>query len=183
MNLDFTLNPDTTDQWNDIRIIFKVNEKGELKIKGKWLCTTEPGRAATFSKEAAKLKGVARIAFGYHKEKWIVGTHKSVSHRALKQIAQIPVHRDLNKDFKRTGESKTYDVLGLNQHGTEWGYTGVRVGMYSAGCLVGMNRMEHETFMKIIESDPRFLEHGNKWRISSTVLDGTKLVGFITAHK
>lgn len=50
--------------------------------------------------------GAARIAFGQYKS-WQVGIHNADSptaHAALKQVGELTVHRDLNKDGKRTGD-------------------------------------------------------------------------------
>lgn len=133
---DLTQNPDLIDQWNDtIAIIQYIDGKPTFSHLAEG--TTEPGLSSTMSKQAARLGGVARIAIGFHKEKWRIGFHKSdKSHPALVQAAPITVHRDRNKDGKRTGDPVTTDVAGLNWHGTRPGLRPIRVGGFSAGCVV-----------------------------------------------
>jgi hypothetical protein len=65
------------------------------------------------------------------------------------------VYRDLNKDYKRTGDAVFEgSQFGINQH---WGYDHPEdnVGAASAGCLVGRSKDEHREFMRIIKGDPR----------------------------
>lgn len=188
MNLDFTLNNDAPNKFNDLRLVFVNDADGDPILKGKWRATTEPGTTSTNSQQAAILKGVARIEFGYWHQCWVIGTHKEKGHPALVQSGPIGVHRDLNRDGFRTGEKTVYNVQGLNQHGPAWSFIGDEVNNNSAGCLVGIRRMEHEAFMRMVCNDPRNnlgatpLE-GMKWKISTTVCDGTKLAAFAAAHK
>jgi hypothetical protein len=51
-------------------------------------------------------QGAARIAFGQYTA-WQVGRHgTSDRHEALVQVVEVKVHRDLNKDMQRTGDTK-----------------------------------------------------------------------------
>jgi hypothetical protein len=105
----------------------------------------------------------------------VLGFHKgNKEHPALVQVDLITVHRDKNKDFKRTADPVTTDVKGLNQHGARKGLRPVRVGGFSLGCLVRELWEDHEEFIAIVSNDPRAIKD-RKFKISSTVVDGSKL--------
>lgn len=174
-NANLIPNKDLPDKWNDRCLIIQFSPSGAPFIRANYPCTTEPGVSATLSKQAAALGGVARIAFGFHKEKWVLGFHKgNKEHPALVQVDLITVHRDKNKDFKRTADPVTTDVKGLNQHGARKGLRPVRVGGFSLGCLVRELWEDHEEFIAIVSNDPRAIKD-RKFKISSTVVDGSKL--------
>lgn len=165
-NADFTPNDDKPDQWNDRSLLIGVNQ-GDTKILLNAQATSEPGLIAANSKAAEKLGGVARIAIGYHHEKWTGGFHKqNLQHPALVQCAPINVFRDKNKDGKRTGDFYTDDVSGLNQHGTRRGMAPSVVGMFSLACLVRRYWEDHLTFMQILGAS--FL---SDYKFSTTVVD------------
>lgn len=170
LNPDFTPNSDEADGWNDLCVIIDHDETNTPKIIFSAVCTTEPGKTATFDSAASKLGGVARIAFGQYTA-WRVGYHRQArlfdAHPALVQCAPLPVHRDSNRDGKRTGDPIGW-AHGLNQHGTSAVYRGGSVGKWSAGCLVRKNWVEHLRFMEIIRSDARYIS--NKRHIFSTTI-------------
>jgi hypothetical protein len=121
--------------------------------------------------------GAARIAFGQYKS-WIVGTHHagtSSAHEALVQVSPISVHRDLNKDFKRTNDKVDTGLFAINQH---WGYDAPKndLGRTSAGCLVGRTREGHKDFMALLKSDPRYRAN-NGYRFMTAVLAGDEVLG------
>jgi hypothetical protein len=151
MNADGTLNNNIPNCFNDRRIVIEfVN--GTPKIVGNWDATTEPGQFWT--NNPMNPRGAARIEFGQYKA-WQVGIHNG-NHRALVQVNDITVCRDLNKDYKRTGDDYDQGVFGINQH---WGYNmpPSDIGRASAGCLVGRTTEGHQEFMKLIEQDRRYL--------------------------
>lgn len=160
MNEDGTLNSDEPDKFNDVRMVISI-EEGRPKLLKKWQATTEPGRVFTITppKDVRHL-GVARIAFGQYKA-WRVGTHHGLSghsvHEALVQVDNIVVCRDLNKDFKRTGDKKFEGVFAINQH-SSLNKGAATIGSASAGCLVGQVHAGHLEFMKLVKTDPRFKE-------------------------
>lgn len=171
---DLRPNADRPDEWNDRRLIIEKNE-----IIFNVTATTEPGRESTFSPGAGKLKGVARIAFGQYTA-WRRGLHKGdPEHPALVQHGIIPCYRDLDKNFIRTGDKLWNNVTGLNQHGTRKGALVQRVGAFSAGCLVGHNWQDHETFIDICETDPRFITD-RKFLFTTTIIAGDDLWKFYT---
>lgn len=161
MNLDFTLNKDRMDEWNDLRGVFAFNPDGVPYIVFLAVCTTEPGYQATMSTEAKKVFGVARIKFGQYTS-WRQGFHKKARsltpHPALVQCAPIPVHRDFNRDGLRTGDAVSQGY-GINQHGTTPGYIGGKISNWSAGCLVGQWWPQHIQFINLLKMDARYISN------------------------
>jgi hypothetical protein len=151
MNADGTLNDNIPNCFNDRRIVIGfVN--GTPKIVGNWDATSEPG--GFWTEHPMNPRGAARIEFGQYKA-WQVGVHNG-DHRALVQVDNITVCRDLNKDYKRTGDDYEQGTFGINQH---WGYDmpSSDIGKASAGCLVGRTTVGHQEFMELIEQDSRYL--------------------------
>ena len=150
LNSDGSLNSDSPNYFNDIRLVLRFQEP---YIAGIWQASTEPG--SYYTSNPMNSKGAARIKFGQYVA-WRVGTHgNSEPHEALIQVEPVTVHRDFNKDFKRTGDKLDTGLFGINQH---WGYDQVfnNIGRASAGCLVGRTRDGHREFMKLIKSDIRY---------------------------
>ena len=171
---DGTPNADTPNQFNDVRLVFQIGADGAVTSHA-WEGTCEPGRKWTMS--PSDRDGAARIAFGQYKA-WGVGMHpmskRSGQHEALVQRFIVPVHRDFNKDFKRTGDKVFADgIFGINQH---WGYDlpVSDIGGASAGCLVGRTKEGHKEFMRIIKTDARY-KALKGYTFMTAVLDGGKI--------
>lgn len=164
MDEDGTPNVDAPNEFNDLRLVLRVNRAGNPEIAGAWEATTEPGRYYTLV-EKLDPRGAARIAFGQYKA-WSVGTHmagRPSAHEALVQTAPIRVFRDLNADFERTGDEVFTGLFGVNQH---WGFDLPRsdIGRASAGCLVGRTKAGHRAFMALCKADPRYAaSHGYRF--------------------
>jgi len=166
IDFDFKLNKDEFNKWNDLRLVFKyVNDCPELLFRQ--VCTTEPGKMSTFSLDARKRKGVARIAFGQYTA-WKMGFHKqstnAKNHPALVQCNPIPVYRDLNMDGKRIGDIIHTGLFGINQHGTKIGYHDEiksTVENWSEGCLVGKDWNKHIEFINLLKTDSRYVKDNN----------------------
>ncbi|WP_041234146.1 peptidoglycan-binding domain-containing protein [Cylindrospermum stagnale] len=171
MNEDWTLNNDAPNEFNDLRIVIEVVD-GIPKIVNHWQATTEPGNYYTIN--PMNSSGAARIKFGQYKS-WAIGMHGNADrHEALIQVAPITVHRDFNKDFKRTGDKLDTGLFGVNQH---WGYDIPThdIKDASAGCLVGRTRKGHREFVKIIKQDRRYLANNN-YIFYTTVIPGDDLL-------
>ncbi len=172
-SVDLTPNDDRPDAWNDTSLII-VHKNGVPAFAHIGEGTSEPGLSATFSKQAERLGGVARISIGFHSEKWQRGFHKKNSHHpALVQCDDITVHRDRNRDGKRTGDKITTDVRGLNWHGTRANLKPIKVGEWSYACIVrrvwsGMG--SHMEFMALCDADPRY-QANKQFKYSATVVD------------
>jgi hypothetical protein len=169
VNADGSLNDDAFDQWNDRRIVIEIIN-GKPKLVGNWSATTEPGYEYTV--EPMNENGAARIAFGQYKA-WKMGLHGSgySTHKALVQTSKLPVHRDFNQDGLRSGDKVDSGLFGINQH---WGYDLPRVGIASAGCLVGRWQEGHQDFIDILLSDFRYLGNSG-YQFMATVIPGDDL--------
>ncbi|SEI01823.1 Putative peptidoglycan binding domain-containing protein [Methylobacterium sp. 275MFSha3.1] len=172
---DGTLNNDASNRFNDLRIVFTIGADGRPNLDGSiWDSTTEPGRFWTMNPMNAK--GAARIAFNQYKA-WVVGTHHPntpSAHEALVQAEPISVYRDLNKDFKRTGDQLDTGLFAINQH---WGYDASKddLGRTSAGCLVGRTRDGHRKFMALVKDDPRY-KTNHSYRFITAVMPGDEVL-------
>ncbi|MBE9004328.1 peptidoglycan-binding protein [Fortiea sp. LEGE XX443] len=171
MNGDWTLNNDASNEFNDRRIVIEVVD-GVPKIVDHWQATTEPGRYYTLN--PMNPGGAARIKFGQYKA-WAVGGHGTAEiHEALRQVKDIVVHRDFNKDFQRTGDKLDTGLFYINQH---WGYDAPSndIKLASAGCLVGRTRQGHREFMAIIKQDRRYVANRD-YVFYTTVIPGDDLL-------
>lgn len=172
-------NADVHNVFNDRRIVLRRHSSGRPEVLHNALATTEPGDQATM--RPSKPEGVARIAFGQYKA-WRVGFHKALQqppqrHLALVQVGSITIHRDKNKDFKRTGDKTfTGDGFGINQHHAH-NKTVNDIGSHSAGCLVGRSVDEHEAFMALVKTDPRYTA-SNGYVYLTSVLNGDHFGAF-----
>lgn len=135
----FQLNNDYLDQWNDVRLVIKEN--GE--IIHNVIATTEPGKY--YTNKPLNKHGAFRIAFGQYLDAWTIGKHKTQD--ALVQIAPVKGHRDFNKDGFRTNDLIVEGIFGINQHHGGNDYNSI--GLWSAGCLVGLFEKSHDKFMQI----------------------------------
>ncbi len=170
-NPNGTINADEPNKFNDLRLVFEFDRIGEPRILGGWEATTEPGYH--YTDNPMNPNGAARIAFGQYKA-WQVGIHGvSEPHEALVQVGLVSVHRDYNRDMVRTGDAIDEGYFGINQH---HGFDHPTNDIYtaSAGCLVGRTRREHESFMRIVKRDARYLNN-REFIFSTTILDGSKI--------
>ena len=170
MNPDFSLNSDKPNHFNDIRLVIGFEDNKPL-VLGVWEATTEPG--FHYTDNPMNPNGAARIAFGQYKA-WQVGIHgNSEPHEALIQVGLVKVHRDYNRDMKRTGDKIDKGYFGINQHhGYDHPYNDIYTA--SAGCLVGRTRQGHKEFMKLIKTDRRY-QADPEFIFTTTIIPGDKL--------
>jgi len=170
MNTDGSLNDDKPNHFNDVRMVIGF-EGGMPAIIGKWQATTEPG--FHYTDNPMNPNGAARIAFGQYRS-WQTGIHGYAEpHKALVQVAPVPVHRDYNRDMMRTGDDIFEGNFGINQHhGFDHPQNDIHTA--SAGCLVGRTRAGHDQFMKMIKSDRRYQLDRN-FIFTTTIIPGNKL--------
>ena len=172
MNPDGTLNEDRPNAFNDLRVLFRIDDTGLPEFHC-WEATTEPGDQFTFAPQNPA--GAARIAFRQFKS-WSVGLHparRSPKHEALVQTKPVTVHRDFDKNHMRTGDRLDRGLFGINQH---WGYDlpvdDIRNA--SAGCLVGRSTAGHREFMALLKKDARY-RASKGYRFVAAILAGDRL--------
>ena len=167
-------NADRRNEFNDRRTVIAI-ENGRPVLKLNVVGSTEPGDH--FINNPMNPLGAARIAFGQYKA-WRVGTHnasKPSKHEALIQVGEITVHRDLNKDGKRTGDRLDVGAaFFINQHSGFDAPVG-NIGRSSAGCLVSRTTADHREFMRLVKTDPRFRKASNGYKFLTTVIAGDDL--------
>lgn len=166
-----TENDDRPNYFNDLRIIIAFNEGFRPVIEGIYLASTEPG--FYYTDNPMNPKGAARIKFGQYTA-WQVGLHGySNPHESLVQVEEVAVHRDYNRDMKRTGDLIDWGLFGINQH---WGYSYPveDIDDASAGCLIGRLWEEHVEFMQRVKSDRRY-SFNPGFVFPTTIIDRTKL--------
>ncbi|EAP96945.1 hypothetical protein JNB_20083 [Janibacter sp. HTCC2649] len=179
-NDDGRPNPDKPNEFNDRRIVLKRDSAGRPVVLHNVQATTEPG--TFFTLNPLNAEGAARIAFGQYKA-WRVGFHRANQspprkHLALVQAGNITIHRDKNKDGKRTGDKTfTGDGFGINQHNAHDAPVN-NIGKNGAGCLVGRTTAEHKAFMALVKTDPRF-GASNGYMYMSTVINGDTFGAFV----
>ena len=174
MDPDGKPNANTPNEFNDVRVVLRINRNGSPAIVDGWEATTEPGRLFTVGPET-NAQGAARIAFGQYKS-WSVGTHRAGTpgaHEALVQTAPIDIFRDLDRNFRREGDRKFTGVFGINQHRAA-DMSRADIGRASAGCLVGRTRAGHAAFMTLCKADPRYLAN-NGYRFVTSVLPAAEV--------
>jgi hypothetical protein len=170
---DVYSNKDRPDQWNDLRIVLEFSANKIPYISHIARATCEPGTSATHSGNAAKNGGVARLQLTQYKGAAKMGFHKVKTHPALVQVGTILVHRDKNKDQKRTGDP-IHPATGINHHGTNPEFEGEKVSMWSEGCCVGWSWAKHVEFIMLMKEDSRYI--GNKsFAWDFTLIDFEKL--------
>jgi len=165
-------NADEFNFWNDRRLVFRIDDAGNPVVMINVAATTEPGKY--YTQNPMNPAGAARIAFGQYKAHGI-GLHNG-QHPALVQRGKIRVHRDINRDGKRSPNDPISigSAFGLNQHTTRPGQPPQLVGKYSAGCLVGQSYSEHMAFMELIRHDIRLKNNGG-YLFPTAVISGTEL--------
>lgn len=165
-------NADEFNFWNDRRLVFRIDSDGNPVVMINVAATTEPGKY--YTQNPMNPAGAARIAFGQYKAHGI-GLHNG-QHPALVQRGKIRVHRDINRDGKRSPNDPISigSAFGLNQHTTRPGEPPQLVGKYSAGCLVGQSYSEHMAFMGLIRHDIRLKNNGG-YLFPTAVISGTEL--------
>jgi hypothetical protein len=172
MDPDGKANGNVENHFNDLRILIRINDAGVPVLEGNWIATTEPGRHFTFNLAPGVKVGAARIALGQQKA-WRIGTHNANSvngHESLIQVGTLSVHRDKDRNFKRDNDPvDTNNNFGINQH-RAFGEPVTNIGLASAGCLVGHKRAEHETFIRLLKKDARFMASAG-YQFMTTVME------------
>lgn len=168
MSVNGKPNDNAPNKFNDLRLLWKVDDSGQPVLVGMWMATTEPGYFWT--KNPMSPLGAARVKFGLYKA-WGVGMHHT--HEALVQVDDITVFRDLNQDYKRNGDKEDTGQFGINQH---WGYDLDEndLGRSSAGCLVGRSKAGHVDFMHFVKNDARY-RASNSYKFMTAIFPANEI--------
>ena len=129
----------------------------------KFVGTTDPGK--WYAKNPVNPKGTAHIMDGFHKECWIVGTHrKGKSNEQKNSLVQhgnpVRVWRDTNQNFKYDdGDTHETGYFGTNFHHAK---NSKKIGKWSAGCQVIQMIPDFREFMRIVRQSPAYLANHKK---------------------
>jgi hypothetical protein len=131
------------DDW--ITATFRLDDKW---YSYQWEATTDPGRKSMLS--FRNPNGVARLIPGQYIHCWELGKHKN-QYEALRQIGNVRVTRDNNKDLIYDGKQIFEGVYGINIH--KAGQNSIIVEDWSEGCQVFKKSSDFESFMTIVKSN------------------------------
>lgn len=167
MNPDGSRNANRPNAFDDLRVTFSY-QGGKPVVSGLWEATTQPGKRFTeHPVAAARALGAAIIVHGQQRC-WQVGLHRQ-SYEALVQTGgPVTICRDKNMDYRRDGDRQTTGFYGINQHHGGDAPKG-DIGGHSAGCLVTPKVRDHQAFMRIVKSDPRY-RADRKFVFATTVM-------------
>ncbi len=166
MDIDGKLNGNPAYYFNDIRLIIEFQKKKPVVVSC-WEATTEPGYFYNY--HPINLTGAARIAFGQYKA-WKIGMWgKAEPHEALIQVDNVTVHKEFDKEMKRTNEHLEEGLFDIDQH---WGYDlpDNDIAMGSVGSLVGRTRQGHHNFINILKQDRRYQQNPNYLFLTAIIL-------------
>lgn len=128
-----------------ITVTYRVGDKWVVK---EWEATTDPGKKAML--EHGNPKGVARLVAGQYVHCWNIGKHKG-KYDALKQIAEVTITRDKDKDMVFDGTTIDKGVFGINIH--KAGTNSTFVENWSEGCQVFKKEADFDEFMNICRNN------------------------------
>jgi len=134
--------------------------------------TTRPGKHYVSVKHMLNKLGAAILIPGYHKDIWVIGTHRGKHYPCLvsrKHKGCLPT--TIGRDFDHDGllgddESRHVGWNGINCH---MGWWGKKIKRSSAGCQVVADPREHRRLMDIAMNDPRYKKSKN-FRFSYSLL-------------
>lgn len=169
-NLDYSLNPDTPNVFNDLCLVFDfVGDNPQLL--GKWIATADPGRYYTDN----PLNPAGALHHNGQSRAWQVGWHKD--HQALVQVKSIPITRDYNKDFRTAGDKQYNGFFGANCHGSNTNNVN-DISRWSAGCKVLFKMFNFRDFMSIVKRDRNY-QANKKHLFEIATLEGTQVLDLI----
>ena len=159
--------------FNDRRVVWRVRQAGDALVAeflGNWLATCDPGEY--YWENPMNDKGCADIK-AWQYQAWSVGDHNGQN--ALIQRGNITVLRGPDR-VPDTGNNFYVDQHTVGK-GQDFNF-GDAVGRWSAGCMVGASRREHdEEFMRIVQSDPREKANPRVYQHWTAVINGNDFLG------
>ena len=139
----------------DDHITLSYKENGEWKFHI-WPATTDPGKKGVL--EYHNAAGVARLVEGQYRGSHGIGLHQG-KYEALRQLKNVKVYRDANKDLNYDENKIAEGVFGINIH--KAGADSTYVENWSEGCQVFKKSADFEEFMKICRKARDI--HGNSF--------------------
>jgi hypothetical protein len=136
-------------------ITLSYKENGEWKFHC-WPATTDPGKKGVL--EYHNAAGVARLVEGQYRGSHGIGLHQG-KYEALRQLKNVKVYRDANKDVNYDENKIAEGVFGINIH--KAGADSTYVENWSEGCQVFKKSADFEEFMKICRKARDI--HGNSF--------------------
>ena len=136
-------------------ITLSYKENGEWKFHC-WPATTDPGKKGVL--EYHNAAGVARLVEGQYRGSHGIGLHQG-KYEALRQLKNVKVYRDANKDLNYDENKIAEGVFGINIH--KAGADSTYVENWSEGCQVFKRSADFEEFMKICRKARDI--HGNSF--------------------
>lgn len=127
----------------DDSITISYKENGTWKFH-QWPCTTDPGKKGV--KEYHNAAGVARLVEGQYRGSHALGLHQG-KYEALRQVKNVRVYRDANRDMVYDENKIQEGVFGINIH--KAGADSTYVENWSEGCQVFKKAADFEEFMAI----------------------------------
>lgn len=129
------------------------------KLKGnwiyrEWIITTDPGRKGVLKFQ--NNQGVARLVPGQYRSSYSIGLHKG-KYEALRQVNEVKVYRDANRDMNYDENKITEGLYGINIH--KAGSNSTFVENWSEGCQVFKREQDFNEFMRICREASKI--HGN----------------------
>lgn len=131
------------DDW--ITMTFRLDNKW---FSYQWEATTDPGRKSMLS--FRNPNGVARLIPGQYIHCWELGKHKN-QYEALRQIGNVRVTRDNDRDLIYDGKQIFEGIYGINIH--KAGQNSIIIEDWSEGCQVFKKSLDFESFMEIVKSN------------------------------
>jgi hypothetical protein len=125
-----------------LTISYQVNGQWVYK---EWTITTDPGTKGV--KEYHNAAGVARLVPGQYIDSHFLGKHQG-KYDALKQIRNVKVYRDPNRDMTYDETKIQEGVFGINIH--KAGKDSTYVENWSEGCQVFKREADFNSMMEIV---------------------------------
>lgn len=125
-----------------LTISYQVNGQWVYK---EWTITTDPGTKGV--KEYHNAAGVARLVPGQYIDSHFLGKHQG-KYDALKQIRNVKVYRDANRDMTYDETKIQEGVFGINIH--KAGKDSTYVENWSEGCQVFKREADFNSMMEIV---------------------------------
>ena len=132
-----------TNAWDDTLVIaYKTNDEEKVLVFKNF--TTDPGYYFLKTK-LLNPKGCAFVKEGNYPNLWNIGLHQG-KYEALRQVRNIIVYRDANKDDNLDMKLEESGIFGINLH---HGYNSKVIFNNSAGCQVVQSPTDLNTILNI----------------------------------